>query len=154
MINLFLQYMMGSVGRTLEALYLNNGLFFSLLLIPWLAFVLIGMQGTAQMRAKLRTWVIELLPAYDPDHSKTPERLLLALEPRWNEAAADIRFMPTKHGFWTQRATVDGLRERAGFTPEGIEQLITRITGRHRDTKLIAPDAAVKNVHKRRRAYR
>lgn len=155
MINIFIQYLLGPVGRGIEALYLNNGLFFSLLLIPWLIIIVFGLHGVSHMRSQLRSWVAEILPNYDLDQHTTPERMLLALEPRWNEAAARVRFMPTKYGFWTQRATADGLRTHAGFTPEGIDQVITRITGRKRDTNLIAVDAAVKNArkHKRARAY-
>jgi hypothetical protein len=135
MIKVFTEYMIGPVGRAIEALYLHNAFIASMIVLGWMIVVLVGMQGATRMRVQLRQWIRELLLQYDLDDRRTPERMLQALEPRWNEAAAQVRFMPTKHGLWTQRATPDGLRRHAGFTPEGIDRTITSITGRQPDTR-------------------
>jgi hypothetical protein len=129
MISMLIKYMMGPLGRTLEAAYLNHGLQASLLLLAWMGVVYLGLRGVIRLRQLLRRWVEELLPAYDPESAATPQRLLLALEPRWQEAAARVHFMPTRHGLWIQRATPERLKAHAGFTAEGIEQLIRRIRG-------------------------
>ncbi|QBD76510.1 hypothetical protein EPA93_11010 [Ktedonosporobacter rubrisoli] len=133
MFKIIIDLMLGAPGRALEALYLNHEVQASLLVLAWMIVVFVGLRSVSRMRSRLRIWVTEILPQYDPDDAQTPERILQALEPRWNEAAATIRFMPTKRGLWTQRATADGLREPAGFTVAGIERLITRIIRRPRN---------------------
>lgn len=153
MIKVFTDYMLGPIGRAIEAAYFDHALQASLLVLVWMMVVIVGLNGVARMRRLLRIWVEEVLPQYDPDHIQTPEHILLALEPRWEDAASQVRFMPTKRGLWTQRATPDGLRAPAGFTPEGIDQLITRITGRKRETMMIAADAVVRPTRSRKRVY-
>ncbi len=154
MINVLIQYSIGPVGRAIEALYLNNSLPASLIVFIWMVVIFFGLRGVSQMRRLLRQWVEEVLPQYNPENIHTPARILATLEPRWNEAAVRVRFMPTKHGFWTQPATPDGLRTPVGFTPEGIDQVITRITGRKRDSMLVATDATVRPSRQKRRVYR
>lgn len=144
MIKIFVDSMLGSIGRAIEYAYLNHAFQASLIMLVWMIVIIFGLSGVARMRRKLRVWVEEVLPQYDADNVQTPERILLALEGRWNTEAAQVRFMPTKRGLWTQRATVEGLKEHAGFTPAGIEQIITRITGRPQDCKRVAIDVAGK----------
>ncbi|MBE3558128.1 MAG: hypothetical protein IMW89_02760 [Ktedonobacteraceae bacterium] len=136
MIKVMVDYMMGPLGRSLEAAYLDHGVQASLLVLAWMVVVFIGLRGVARMRRLLRLWVAEVLPHYDFADSRTPEQILLALEPRWNAAASQVRFMPGFYGLWIQRATPDGLRSYAGFTREGVNQLIMRITGHRRATAL------------------
>ena len=127
MIGVLVDYLMGPLGRALENAYLTHSLPIGLLLLAWMGVVCWGLRGVIRLRQQLRRWVQELLPAYDPAQPETPQQLLQALEPRWQEAAARVRYMPTRHGLWIRRATPEALRAEAGFTAEGLARLLARL---------------------------
>jgi len=143
MITILIQQMLGPLGRALEQAYLNHGVQASLVVLAWMVVVAWGLRGVYRLRRQLGHWVRELLPQYDLDDPQTPEQLLAALAPRWDEAARRVRFVPTKRGLWIQRATPAALRELAGFTPDGIARLITRLTGYQR-ASAVTVDAPVR----------
>ncbi|MBX5456969.1 MAG: hypothetical protein IRZ31_08715 [Thermogemmatispora sp.] len=130
MIGVLVDYLMGPLGRALESAYLTHSLPIGLLLLVWMGVVCWGLRGVIRLRQQLRRWVQELLPAYDPAQPETPQQLLQALEPRWQEAAARVRFMPTHHGLWIRRATPEALRAEVGFTTEGLARLLARLAPR------------------------
>nr|BBH93053.1 hypothetical protein KTA_12520 [Thermogemmatispora argillosa] len=127
MIGVLVDYLMGPLGRALESAYLAHSLPIGLLLLVWMGVVCWGLHGVIGLRQQLRRWVLELLPAYDLAQPETPQQLLQALEPRWQEVAARVRFMPTRHGLWIRRATPEALRAEVGFTAEGLARLLARL---------------------------
>ncbi|MBX5448964.1 hypothetical protein [Thermogemmatispora sp.] len=128
MIGLLVDYLMGPLGRALESAYLTHSLPIGLLLLAWMGVICWGLHGVIGLRQQLRRWVLELVPAYDLTQPETPRQLLQALEPRWQAAAARVRFMPTRHGLWIRRATPEALRAEVGFTTEGLTRLLARLT--------------------------
>ncbi|WP_052890241.1 hypothetical protein [Thermogemmatispora carboxidivorans] len=127
MIGVLVDYLMGPLGRALENAYLTHSLPIGLLLLVWMGVVCWGLRGLIRLRQQLRRWVQELLPLCDPSQPGTPQQLLEVLEPRWQEEAARVRFMPTRHGLWIRRATPEALRAEVGFTAEGLARLLVRL---------------------------
>ncbi|WP_376794551.1 hypothetical protein [Thermogemmatispora sp.] len=127
MIGILVDYLMGPLGRALESAYLRNALPASLLLLTWMGVVCWGLRGVIRLRQQLRGWVLELLPEHDLADPETPQRLLQALEPRWQAAAARVHYMPTRHGLWIRRTTPEALRAEVGFTAEGLARLLLRL---------------------------
>jgi hypothetical protein len=134
MIGPLLDQMLGPIGRFFERLYLDNAVVLGLLIAVWMAVVAVGLHGVYRLRGQQRQWISRELAErrHDPAHPDTAGRVLADLEDTWLAAAGAIRWMPTRRGWWTKRATPLALREAACFTETGVAETIDRITGRNR----------------------
>lgn len=125
MFEALIDQMLGPVGRWLADTYLANSALLSVPVAVWMAVVAAGLHGPARLRGQQRRWVLELLGEYDPADPRTPARIVERLETRWAAAGRQVRWMPTRGGWWTRRATLADLRVHTGFTPAGVQRLLT-----------------------------
>jgi len=120
-INPILDTLLGSVGRFLEQLYLQNASWLSIMVLAWMAAVAIGQQTVHSVRVTLRQAIGKDCAQYS---LLTPEELLARLQGVYQGACADRRFMPSSRGLWITRCTPEKLRSQVGFTADGLKEMV------------------------------
>lgn len=120
-INPVLDTLLGSVGRFLEHLYLDNGGWLSLVTLAWMAVVAVGQHTVRSVRVALRQAIRQ-----DGDQFAvlSSEELVDRLRIVYEAACAERRFMPSSRGLWITRCTAEKLRTHVGFTAEGLTKMM------------------------------
>lgn len=108
----------GPAGRWLVEQYLAHGAQLSLPLLVWMVVVGVGQYHAGRLQRQVKVWVQSQL-----NGGARPDVVLAKIEPQWQAATRNIRWMPAAKGWWTRPATDAGLREFVGFTPAGVERV-------------------------------
>jgi hypothetical protein len=119
-----LDALLGSVGRFLEHVYLDNAGWLSFIVLAWMGVVAVGQRTVHSVRVALRKAIREYR---DQFADLTPEELLPRLRPVYQAACAERRFMPSQRGLWITRCTTEKLRTHVGFTADGLREMMLAV---------------------------